>query len=90
MSRSQSKLRAVLAGLAVVVVVGFAVPSVLGVVTVSLWSRECGIRREGPARLALFLLDAVAWVAWLRIIVGLCLDVASGLRQPNNPQRTGG
>ena len=90
MSPLQSKLRAVLAGLAVVVVVGFAVPSVLGAVTVSLWSRSGVFDVSGPARLALFLLDAVAWMAWLRIIVGLCLDVVSGLRHPDNPQRAGG
>jgi len=90
MSPLQSKLRAVLAGLAVVVVVGFSVPSVLGAVTVSLWSRSGVFDVSGPARLALLLLDAVAWVAWLRIIVGLCLDVVSGLRHPNDPQRSGG
>ena len=90
MSPPQSKLRAVLAGLAVVVVVGLATPSVLGAVTVALWSHSGVFDVSGPARLALFLLDAVAWVAWLRIIVGLCLDVASGLRHPNDPQRSGG
>ena len=90
MSRSLSKLRAVLAGLAVVAVVGLATPSVLGMVTVSLWTHGPLFDVQGLARLALFLLDAVAWVAWLRIIVALCLDVASGLRQPNAPQRTGG
>ena len=90
MSPLPSKLRAVLAGLAVVVVVGFAVPSVLGAVTVSLWSRSGVFDVSGPARLALFLLAAVAWMAWLRIIVGLCLDVASGLRHPDHPRRTGG
>jgi hypothetical protein len=89
-SRSLSKLRAVLAGLAVVAVVGLATPSVLGMVTVSLWTHGALFDVQGLARLALFLLDAVAWVAWLRIIVALCLDVASGLRQPNAPQRTGG
>ena len=90
MSPLQSKLRAVLAGLAVVVVVGFSVPSVLGAVTVSLWSRSGVFDVSGPARLALFLLDVVAWMAWLRIIVGLCLDVVSGLRHPDKPQRAGG
>ena len=90
MSPQQSKLRTILAGLAVVVVVGFSVPIVLGVVTVSLWSRSGVFDLSGPARLALFLLDAVAWMAWLRIIVGLCLDVVSGLRHPDNPQRAGG
>ena len=90
MSPPQSKLRAVLAGLAVVVVVGLATPSVLGAVTVSLWSHSGIFDVSGPARLALFLLDAVAWMAWLRIIVGLCLDVVSGLRHPDNPQRAGG
>ena len=89
-SRSLSKLRAVLAGLAVVAVVGLATPSVLGMVTVSLWTHGPLFDVQGLARLALFLLDAVAWVAWLRIIVALCLDVASGLRQPNAPQRSGG
>ena len=89
-SRSLSKLRAALAGLAVVAVVGLATPSVLGMVTVSLWTHGPLFDVQGLARLALFLLDAVAWVAWLRIIVALCLDVASGLRQPNDPQRTGG
>ena len=90
LSRSLSKLRAALAGLAVVAVVGLATPSVLGMVTVSLWTHGPLFDVQGLARLALFLLDAVAWVAWLRIIVALCLDVASGLRQPNDPQRTGG
>jgi hypothetical protein len=90
MSPLPSKLRAVLAGLAVVVVVGLAVPSVLGGVTVALWSRSGVFDVSGPVRFALLLLDAVAWVAWLRIIVGLCLDVVSGLRHPDNPQRAGG
>ena len=90
MSPPQSKLRAVLAGLAVIVVVGLATPSVLGSVTVSLWSRSGVFDVSGPTRLALFLLVAVAWMAWLRIIVGLCLDVVSGLRHPNNPPRAGG
>jgi hypothetical protein len=89
-SRSLSKLRAVLAGLAVVVVVGLATPSVLGLVTVALWTHGALFDVQGLARLALFLLAAVAWVAWLRIIVALCLDVASGLRQPDDLQRTGG
>ena len=90
MSPPQSKLRAALAGFAVVVVVGLATPSVLGAVTAALWSHSAIFDVHGPARFGLFLLDAVAWVAWLRIIVGLCLDVASGLRQPNNPQPRGG
>ncbi len=90
MSPPLSKVRAVLAGLAVVVVVGLATPGVLGSVTVALWTHSAIFDAHGPARLGLFLLDAVAWVAWLRIIVGLCLDVASGLRQPNNPQRRAG
>ena len=90
MSPPQSKLRAVLAGLAVIVVVGLATPSVLGTVTVSLWSRSGVFDVSGPTRLALFLLVAVAWMAWLRIIVGLCLDVVSGLRHPNDPPRAGG
>ena len=45
---------------------------------------------SGPARLALFLLVAVAWMAWLRIIVGLCLDVVSGSAIPTTRQRAGG
>ncbi len=90
MSQPHSKLRAVLAGLAVLLVVGLSTPIVLGAVTVSLWSRSGVFDVSGPARLALFLLAAVAWVAWLRIIVGLCIDVVSGLRHPNDPQRPGG
>ena len=84
MSPPQSKLRAVLAGLAVIVVVGLSTPIVLGTVTVSLWSRSGVFDVSGPTRLALFLLVAVAWMAWLRIIVGLCLDVVSALRHPDN------
>ena len=90
MSPPQSKLRAVLAGLAVIVVVGLSTPIVLGTVTVSLWSRSGVFDVSGPTRLALFLLVAVAWIAWLRIIVGLCLDVASGLRHPNDAPRAAG
>ena len=86
----QSKLRAVLAGVAVIVVVGLATPSVLGSVTVSLWSRSGVFDMSGATRLALFLLVAVAWMAWLRIIVGLCLDVVSALRHPNDAPRAGG
>jgi hypothetical protein len=89
-SRSLLKLRAVLAGLAVVVVVGLATPSVLGAVTVALWSHSAIFDVRGLARFALFVLDVVAWAAWLRIFVGLCLDVASGLAQRNNPKRGGG
>jgi hypothetical protein len=90
MSPPQSKLGAVLAGLAVIVVVGLATPSVLGSVTVSLWSRSGVFDVSGPTRLALFILVAVAWMAWLRIIVGLCLDVFFGLRHPNDAPRAGG
>jgi hypothetical protein len=89
-SQSLFKLRAVLAGLAVVVVVGLATPSVLGAVTVALWSHSAIFDVRGLARFALFVLDVVACAAWLRIFVGLCLDVASGLAQRNNPQRAGG
>jgi hypothetical protein len=90
MSPPLSKVNAVLAGLAVVVVVGLATPSVLGFVTVALWTHGAIFDVNGLARFGLFLLDAVAWVAWLCIIVGLCLDVASGLRLPDNPQPRGG
>ena len=71
-------------------VVGLATPSVLGSVTVSLWSRSGVFDVSGPTRLALFLLVAVAWMAWLRIIVGLCLDVVSALRHPDDAERVGG
>jgi hypothetical protein len=90
MNPPQSKLRAALAGLAVIVVVGLATPSVLGSVTVSLWSRSGVFDVNGSTRLALFILVAVAWMAWLRIIVGLCLDVLFGLRHPNNAPRAAG
>jgi hypothetical protein len=90
MSPPHSKVRAALAGLAVIVVVGLATPSVLGAATDSLWTHGAIFDVHGAARFGVFLLDAVAWVAWLRIIVGLCLDVASGLRQPHNPRPSGG
>ena len=90
MSPPQSKIRALLAGLAVIVVVGLSTPIVLGTVSVSLWSRTGVFDVSGPTRLALFLLVAVAWIAWLRIIVGLCLDVVFGLRHPNDAPRGSG
>jgi hypothetical protein len=75
---------AVLAGLAVVALVGLATPLVLGGVTAAVWSRSAGFDVGGLARGGLFILVAVAWIAWLRILVGLCLDVAHGL-QLNRP-----
>jgi hypothetical protein len=85
-----SKIRPALAGLAVVVVVGLATPSVLGATTVALWSHSAIFDVHGPARFGLFVLVALAWVAWLCICIGLGRDVASGLRQRHNPPRTGG
>ena len=90
MSRTLPTVRAALAGFAVVVVVGLATPSVLGATTVALWSHSAIFDVGGLARFGLFVVVALAWVAWLCICIGLVRDVAFGLRQRNNPQRTGG
>jgi LysM domain len=90
MSPVPEKSSVFLAGLAAIVVVGLATPAVLGAVTVSLLSHGAIFNVHGLARVGVFALDAVAWVAWVRIIVALCFDVASGLRQRNSPQHVGG
>lgn len=82
MSPPPSKLGAVLAGVAVIVVVGLATPIVLGTVTASLWSHSGVFEVSSPVRIALFVLVGVAWIAWLRIVIDLALDVAAGLRHP--------
>ncbi len=87
MSRKLSRFRVALAGAAVVLVVGLATPSVLGAVSVAIWSHGGAFDVRGADHLGLCLLDAVAWSAWARIALGLATDVVSGLR--NNPVGAG-
>jgi len=90
MSRKPSRFRVALAGAAVVVVVGLATPSVLGAVSVAIWSHGGAFDVSGAGHLGLCLLDVVAWSAWARIAFGLGTDVVSGLRRRNDPVRSGG
>jgi hypothetical protein len=83
----RSKLRVALAGAAVVVVLGVATPAVLGTVTLAVIAHRGVFDAHGVAYLGLLLLAAVAWFAWLRCVVDVCLDVASGLRQRGGPAK---
>ena len=89
MSQLLSKFRVALAGAAVVVVVGLATPSILGAVSVAIWSHGGAFDVSGADHLGLCLLDAIAWSAWARIAVGLGSDVVSGLRGRNDLVRSG-
>jgi hypothetical protein len=88
MSQLLSKFRVALAGVAVVMVIGLATPSILGAVSVAIWSHGGAFDVSGADHLGLCLLDAIAWSAWARIAVGLGGDVVSGLQGRNDLVRS--
>ena len=75
-----AKLKVLLAGAAVLVVVGVATPGALVTLVAFAWPHTWAWRSLGPGRLAVLALDVLAWVAWATYAVSLLRDVVARVR----------
>lgn len=83
------RLRAVTAGLVVIVVVCMATPAVLVMITVLAWTTGGPASSDPLVQIALRVADVVAWVAWITYVVGLGRDVMDCLRHPGHDRGLG-